>query len=288
VDVPASDPQAWSRYTRHRWIYNKLEVALSQKLDCAPYGVEPPAYPVFCKPVMNLHGMGWGSAVLNSERDYDRHCKPGFFWMKLLEGEHVSSDVALVNGRPQWWRHAVGRPGGEGMFDYWTIYARPFAAIEDWCGAWLARNLEGFSGMVNLETIGARIIELHLRMTDQWPDIYGGRPWIEALIGLYEHGRWQFDDSGRREGFSVALFGPHDRTYRHPPADVQRDIRAIPGVSSLQITFHESRDNDWHSNPPGGFRLAIVNCFDLEAGCEARRRLAAAFKLDRVINASRA
>jgi len=29
--------------------------------------------------------------------------------------------------------------------------------------------------------------------------------------------------------------------------------------------------------PPGGFRLAVVNCFDLEAGRAARARLAAFF-----------
>jgi hypothetical protein len=29
--------------------------------------------------------------------------------------------------------------------------------------------------MVNLETIGGRIIEVHLRFADQWPDLYGAR-----------------------------------------------------------------------------------------------------------------
>ena len=28
--------------------------------------------------------------------------------------------------------------------------------------------------MINLETIGGRIIEVHLRFADQWPDLYGG------------------------------------------------------------------------------------------------------------------
>jgi hypothetical protein len=31
--------------------------------------------------------------------------------------------------------------------------------------------------------------------------------------------------------------------------------------------------------PPGGFRLAIVNCLDLDAGRAARARLAAYFRL---------
>ncbi len=286
VRVPAADPDAWLWNPRHRWIYNKLEVVLSQGIACGPYGVAPPAYPVFSKPMMNLHGMGADSAVLRSEADYDRLCRPGHMWMELLAGEHVSTDVALVDGRPHWWRHAVGKPAEEGMFDYWTIYARPFEAIESYCGQWLTAHLAGFSGMINIETIDARIIELHLRLTDQWPDIYGGRPWVEALIGLYGDGVWAFADTPRREGYSVALFGPNEGCYRHPPEKLQREIRTMPGISSLQITFHENRENSWHSNPPGGFRLAVINCFDLAAGRKARLRLAQAFGLERVINAS--
>jgi hypothetical protein len=141
--------------------------------------------------------------------------------------------------------------------------------------------------MLNFETIGARIIELHLRFTDQWPDIYGGRPWVEALIGLYAEKRWRFADANRRDGYSVALFGPGDGRYRHPPVELQDDIRARPGISSLQLTFHETQPTEWHSNPPGGFRLAVINCFDLAAGRQARRDLARAFGLETIINATR-
>ena len=32
-------------------------------------------------------------------------------WMTLLGGRHVSSDVAVVDGEPRWWRHVTGEPG---------------------------------------------------------------------------------------------------------------------------------------------------------------------------------
>jgi hypothetical protein len=44
------------------------------------------------------------------------------------------------------------------------------------------------------------------------------------------------------------------------------------GITSVQITFHEDWAPERHSMPPGGFRLAVVNCFDLEAGYKARNR----------------
>lgn len=131
--------------------------------------------------------------------------------------------------------------------------------------------------MVNLETIGGRIIEIHLRFADQWPDLYGGDSWVHALVRLYEKGLWIFDDSATRTGYSVVLFLPHGQRYRHPPPEVQRKAAAIPGVSSLQVTFHEDWAADKHAMPPGGFRVAIVNCWDLGAGNAARNLLRAHF-----------
>ena len=39
----------------------------------------------------------------------------------------------------------------------------PDAEIERRCGAWIGKNLGGYTGMLNLETIGGVIIEVHLR-----------------------------------------------------------------------------------------------------------------------------
>jgi hypothetical protein len=52
----------------------------------------------------------------------------------------------------------------------------------------------------------------------------------------------------------------------------------MPQVRSVQITFHQDRAAEAHPMPPGGFRLAIVNCLNLEAGREARARLAEFFR----------
>ncbi len=49
----------------------------------------------------------------------------------------------------------------------------------------------------------------------------------------------------------------------------------MPGVSSVQITFDEDGDPLLQPMPPGGFRLAVVNCWDLEAGLAARDQLRA-------------
>jgi len=164
------------------------------------------------------------------------------------------------------------------MFDYWTIEAATRPDLEAYLEAWLAGNLGSYTGMVNFETIGGRIIDAHLRFADQWPDLYG-RDWLAAVVSLYQHGEWTFPEPARHNGYSLALFGPHGCEYQHPPAPLIEQVRGMPQVTSVQITFHRDRPAAAHAMPPGGFRLAIVNCRDLEAGRAARAVLAKAFEV---------
>ncbi len=276
VVIPTDDADAYELFPEHRWIYNKLLIAESQGIRCAPHGLAPPEFPVFSKPIYNMRGMGTGSRVIRSLEQWRRRQAPGHMWMELLTGPHVSTDVAVVDGTAVWWRHVTGEPLKGGTFDYWTVHAEARPEIEDYCRDWLARNLAGYTGMVNFETIGGRIIECHLRFSDQWPDLYGAG-WVDALVGLYRDGAWDFSDDDRRTGYSVVLFGAHGVDYAIDRARVPELMEGSPDVSSIQVTFHDDRPPETHAMPPGGFRLAIVNCWDLAAGFDVRDRLTLRF-----------
>ncbi|MDH3450333.1 MAG: hypothetical protein OEO18_19505, partial [Gammaproteobacteria bacterium] len=238
VVIPTDDEHAYMLFPDHRWIYNKLLICDTQGFGGAPHGVPPSSFPVFSKPIYNMHGMGVGGRVINSEAELNANMSAGYMWMTLAQGEHVSSDVVVIGGEAQWWRHSVGKTLGEGVFDFWTVLAADKPEIEQYCGDWLRTNLKGYSGAVNLETIGGKIIEVHLRFADQWPDLYG-EGWIDAIVELYTRRRWRYADADRRDGYSVVLFGAHGVPYRHPPASLVDEIAARPGVTSVQITFHE-------------------------------------------------
>jgi hypothetical protein len=272
VNIPTEDSDAWLWYPQERWIYDKLAIALSQGLAAAPHGVPPPHFPVFSKPIINLKGMGVASRLIRSSAEYEENLTAGHMWMTLLEGRHVSTDVAVVDGKPRWWRHASGVPGAGGTFDSWTVRAARDPEIEESCGTWIRRHLAGYTGILNLETIGAGIIEVHLRMSDQWPDLYGAG-WVDAVVALYDEGNWAFADRDRRDGFSVVLFGPHGVRYRHPPKALIAKVKAIADVASVQITFHEDKEPAHHAMPPGGFRLAVINAWSRAAGDAGRELL---------------
>ena len=275
--IPTDDPDCWQLFPRHRWIYDKLKVAETQGLSAGPHGVMPPSFPVFSKPIINLKGMGIGSRIIRSPREMEHHFQPGHMWMPLLEGEHVSTDCAVHNGRIVWLRHATGVPWEDGMFRYWTVHADGFPRLEEALRDWVAAYMAGYTGMMNFETIGGSIIEAHLRFADQWCDLYG-EGWVKALVQLHADGRWQLADEDRRDGFSMPLFARHGTVFRHPPRALQEEVRAMPGVASLQITFHERKPSEDHAMPPGGFRLAVINALSLEAARAARLRLATAWE----------
>jgi len=278
VHIPTDDIDANRFNPRHRWTYNKVLIAQTQGLECGLHDLAPRAYPVFSKPIVNLKGMGVGSRLLCDERDFYAHCKPGHFWMTFLTGEHVSSDIAVVDGRSVWFRHTLGMPAPGGTFDYWIIKAAANVELESYCANWIERHLGGYTGMLNVETIGGRIIEMHLRFTDQWPDLYGDG-WLEAVVRLYQLGVWAFADRDRVDGYSVVLFGPHDRLYRYPAASLLEFYRAIPGVKSVQITCSDHVPPASHSMPPGGFRLAVINTRHFSVGQQLRIQIAGDFGL---------
>jgi hypothetical protein len=277
VEIPIDEASAWQVHPELRHIHNKLWICASQGLAHGPHGVSPPRYPVFSKPIYNMRGMGTGSRVLHSRADYDAALTPGHMWMRLLRGQHLSTDVAVLRGKAKWWRHTTATPLADGTFDDWHVEAARMPALERYLAAWSTRHLANFTGIVNFETIAGRIIECHLRMSEQWLDL-NGEDWLAAVTELYGAKRWRYADGDRRDGWSIVLFGPHGRHFTPPPRRFVTSLRrSEPAVSSIQITFEASRPEAQHAMPPGGFRLAIVNAWDRAAGRRVRARLAEHF-----------
>ena len=93
------DFQAWQIYPEHRWVFNKLELALRLGYDAGPACVpitRSGKYVV--RPIYNLYGMGIGAKVIHinimQSKSMENHAliPPGYFWCEAFEGEHKSVD----------------------------------------------------------------------------------------------------------------------------------------------------------------------------------------------------
>ena len=79
-------------------------------------------------------------------------------------------------------------------------------------------------------------------------------------------------------GYSVILFGRRGRSHWKKPSEYE--IQSLPHlykISSVQLPFHEGQPAEQHSMPPGGFRLAVINGFNLDECLKAREHLAMSF-----------
>ncbi len=108
----------------------------------------------------------------------------------MLKGDHISTDFAVVNGKVVWLVHTKGYPLQNGTFDYWEIINN--LEITNYLTKFVETHLAGYTGMLNLETIGGKIIEGHLRFADQWPDLYG-KGFVEEVVKLYSKGSFSLN-----------------------------------------------------------------------------------------------
>ena len=243
VVVPIKDYDAYLSYPEFRWTYNKLLVAEKQGLLCAPHGVTPPNFPVFSKPIYNLNTMGADSRILRSSSEYREHRKAGHMWSDLLVGDHMSTDVLVRDGIVLWHSHAHGHPLEEGTFDRWDVNVQYNENLTKYVKGFVRVNFGGFSGPMNLETIGGKIIAAHVRFSDQWPDLYPP-DFMEAVVML-RAGLFSMGDQALRTqptGYSVVLFERCGRSHWKKPSNREiQSLLRLYNISSVQLPFDEDQ-----------------------------------------------
>ena len=149
-------------------------------------------------------------------------------------------------------------------------------AIEARCGAWVRKHLAGYTGMLNLETIGGTIIEAHLRFADQWPDLYGAG-WVEAVVGFTRTARGISPTPTAAKAIASCC---SDRTAGAIAIRRRRwsmRSNACPASPACRSPSTKICAPERHAMPPGGFRLAIVNGFDLARRAGRARAAEGAF-----------
>lgn len=254
-EVAVNDAAAWRLNPAHRPIYDKLALALDAGLMAAPCGVDPrdcgmaPDAPVFVKPIINLAGMALGARAVRADA-VPR--EPGSFWCEWLSGPHTSTDCLVRDGEVVWLAHT--RASDEKDRErplYWEIgVALP--VIEPWISDWVARRLAGYTGLCNLEMIGGRPIEAHLRGSNGFFDFYGS-DFIPAWVALVE-GMGFVPPPPVPGGVLVSVFGE---------VSIDAAMRELAHARGVRV--------DLDPLTPG--RAAILRCRDKTAGLAILREI---------------
>jgi len=268
LTICCGDHDAWRHYPEYNWVYNKIKLCETQKIVACPHGVTPLNFPVFSKPITNLYGMGIGARKL-FDWDY-REYIPGHFWMPMLRGEHLSTDFAVAKGIQKWSHTMKCHKDKKDRVEYWETSNKEHEAIIEKLSLWIHNNLEEFSGIVNLETIGNKIIDCHLRMSPQFVDLYG-EDWLKSVINLYEYENWNSLDK-KHIGYSVPLWTTQDGLYNIDCVELGV-LKENEKISSIQITFDEKHCVSEEAGDNENYRLAVVNGTDLKEIEETIKKL---------------
>ncbi len=232
-EVAVSDAAAWRLNPEHRHVYDKLHLALEAGLTAAPCGVAPmdlgvaPDDTVFVKPITNLAGMGLHARTMSAR---DVPAEPGSFWCQRLEGAHTSTDCLVENGEARWFAHTRGSAEKDAARPiYWEIGV-DLSEREPWIADWVRRNLAGYRGLCNIELIGGRPIEAHLRGSNGFFDFYGP-DFIPAWVALSDGAPWT-PPPPVPGGFIISVFGDADLSEPHRQAAAAADVDLQPDPST--------------------------------------------------------
>jgi hypothetical protein len=171
------DYQAWEQYPEYRWIFNKLELALKLGYKAGPACVPVPntsstLFKAIIRPIYNLYGMGINAKVRTFRPMIDNEfiinhgfISPGHFWCEYFEGKHYSIDYKKTNqpkGSIWAWEPfcaIVGEKEENNLtrFTKWTRIDPPKMLLPSFLNKIV--NVD----FLNVECIGDKIIEVHLR-----------------------------------------------------------------------------------------------------------------------------
>ncbi|MGB5833327.1 MAG: hypothetical protein WBG92_15225 [Thiohalocapsa sp.] len=254
-DVAVSDAAAWRLNPGHRQIYDKLRLALDAGLLAAPCGVDPadlgvgPETALFVKPIINLAGMSLGARAVRAGAV---PTEPGSFWCERLSGPQTSSDCLVRDGEALWFAHTRASDAKDAERSiYWQIGA-DLPEQDAWLRGWIRKNLVGYTGLCNLELIGARPIEAHLRGSNGFFDFYG--PDFVAAWAALADGQPFAPPPPIPGGYVISVFGEIELR------DDQLRAAAAAGV-----------DVQWDPHTAG--RSAILRCIDRQAGFDVFHQL---------------
>jgi len=157
IDYKVDDDKTWRElHPDDAWIFDKLALAKKLGYICGPKGVDVPEGAWYIvRPCVNFSGMGNGAELKFMYRNTNE-LEDGAFWCKLFKGKHLSIDyqnkkqVLCVEGFKN----------DDRNLKRWAKWTKTDDEIEY---PEILNDLKGNYEWVNVESIGGKVIEVHLR-----------------------------------------------------------------------------------------------------------------------------
>jgi len=161
------DWEAWEKYPQHRWVFDKLSLAV-----CLGHYAGPTPLPVnktgeyIVRPIYNLNGMAAGAKIMTLEAGYVYDFPPSYFWCERFIGDHLSVNYKWQGNEIIETHTSVGETDYSNLsrFKRWKRIENRNIVLPDWIEEF--RDVEE----INIEFVDGHIIEIHLRPGVDFPD----------------------------------------------------------------------------------------------------------------------
>ncbi len=159
------DGIAWDEtYDEDLWVFDKFILSRRLGYICGAKGTSVPSPDYYVvRPCINFMGMGASAEITYIEEETDHLLKDGFFWCEVFKGRHLSVD--FYNGKQD--LCVEGFKKDENNLTKWSRWEKTKDIIEY---PSILKKLKRDYEWINIEYIGGKIIEIHLRNN---PDFKG-------------------------------------------------------------------------------------------------------------------
>jgi len=193
-DVYDSCPPQWL------WVYDKLIVARRQGISAAPAGISVPAAGEYIvRPITNIRMMGRGAQRLWLDPGDDHSVPDGYFWSEILTGPQLSVDY-------HWGQQGLTVQGFRDDAYRLDRFSRWCRVNQDRPLPAMLHDLKYYQQWINVEYIGDRVIEIHLRYNDDFANHDADEiipVWRDQPMPQPQDCTWYPSAAGDRLGFWI-------------------------------------------------------------------------------------
>lgn len=195
--VPDFDIQAFNKFKKYNFVYDKLWIAKSQNIKSGTLDeISDIEYPVFIKP-------RWGHKTSSSKNCFkilnETHLlkylnMKDMMWSEYINEKEQMTDFFLQQGHIVYQMTCEYSENQNGSIaDEWKYISElnsPPTKIVDW----VSKHMTGFSGICNVQYRGDKIIEVGLRLARGGAYVYctNNDILIKNLNSLVETGSWNY------------------------------------------------------------------------------------------------
>ena len=199
--IPYFDSQCYKLYPKYNYVYDKLWIAKTQKIDCGILNKEilelDIQYPIFIKP-------RWGHESASSKNCFKINNKneiqyylhiPEMMWSEFINGNEQMTDFFVQQGRVMHQITYLYKGNQKGSVADQYKYISPDNEPPKEMTDWIHKYLNGYSGICNIQYRNNTIIEVSLRLARGGGYIYctKNNELIKSINNLIENNIWNLN-----------------------------------------------------------------------------------------------